>query len=113
MAVKDKTAHKLMEISELSLAFVDGFKWIARNEIGSVTLFKKKPARRREVINDLGSGYDSWVIEGNFPIHNHDEYKETEYGEYSSLTWDDSPIEIMSYLDELDPMVAHTLAHRM
>lgn len=105
---KSEAVSRLLTISEMVLAYSGGFRWVAYNEIGCTSLFKKKPRRRKEVTGD-NRGYDSWVIEGNFPIKNFKEYSDTEHPRLGRLTWEDEPMKLIDYIREMDPMVAYVL----
>lgn len=84
------------ELIELKYEYMRGYKYIARNEIGSVSIYKKKPIRHRR---PGSSCYAHWIIEDNFPIKKHDEYGYTHYGKYDFITWEDEPMLIENIIN--------------
>lgn len=89
---------------ELSYLRLKGFKYLVRNEIGSVIVFKNKPHRDKEVNyfpygKDRG-GYDMW-IETKTPISVDEQRRRrgVDLGEYKFITWKDEPILIDSLID--------------
>lgn len=98
-----KLDHK--ENVELHYLFLKGFKWLVRNEIGSVNVFKVKP-HRDKVVNyhpfgkDRG-GYDSW-IETKTPISWEEQQRkrDVELGNYNFIKWADEPMSIEELLSE-------------
>jgi hypothetical protein len=82
---------------ELSYLRLKGFRYLVRNEIGSVEVFVNKPHRDKEVNyypngKDRG-GYDMW-IETKTPISTEEQRRcrHIELGEYSFITWKDEPM---------------------
>lgn len=75
-----------LEIIELKYFHAKGFKYIARNENGNVTIYKKKPIRYKR-----STCYEHWIIEDNFPIKRRDEYGSLELGDYNFIKWEDEP----------------------
>lgn len=62
-----------------------GFKYIGRNEIGTVWFFKELPVRDKETNGDRG-GYDTWII-GKYPIQDHSLYANPQIGKYDFVQW--------------------------
>lgn len=87
------------EFTELKFLNYLGFKYIARNEIGSIYVFKEKPVRNKETNGRTNSGYDTWVI-GSYPIKDHDLYGEIKLGKYDFITWDNGVWEIENILNQ-------------
>lgn len=90
---------------ELSYLRLKGFKYLVRNEIGSVKVFVHKPHRDKEVNyyphgKDRG-GYDHW-IETKTPISFEEQRrtKGTELGEYQFIQWTDEPMLIDDLIRE-------------
>lgn len=82
---------------ELSYLRLKGFKYLVRNEIGSVKVYVNKPHRDKEVNyypygNDRG-GYDHW-IETKTPISLEEQRRTRgiELGEYDFIQWKDEPL---------------------
>lgn len=77
---------------ELSYLRLKGFKFLVRNEIGSVKVFVNKPHRDKENNGDR-SGYDIW-IETKTPISYQEQRRccDAEIGKYSFITWSDEPM---------------------
>ncbi|MFS0855196.1 hypothetical protein [Paenibacillus taichungensis] len=87
---------------ELQYLALKGFRYLVRNEIGSVEVFVNKPHRDKEVnYHPFGKnrgGYDTW-IETKTPISWNEQQrcKYTELGEYGFISWKDEPF----LIDEL------------
>lgn len=84
---------------ELECLSLKGFKWLVRNEIGSVEVFKIKPHRDKEVnyipFGKTRRGYDMW-IETETPL-SREEYlrrRHVEFDEYDFVKWSDEPMSI-------------------
>lgn len=86
------------EYIELKYKYYLGFKYIARNEKGSIKLFKEKPVRDKEA-NGTRGGYDTWII-GKYPIKDHSLYDEVKLGVYNFLTWDNGVWKISQILND-------------
>jgi hypothetical protein len=89
-----------VEKIELSYLRLKGFKFLVRNEIGSVAVFKNKPHRDKETNytpfgRNRGIGYDFW-IETKTPISIEEQRRtqKTELGEYLFVKWSDEPMNI-------------------
>ena len=82
---------------ELSYLRLKGFKYLVRNEIGSVEVFVNKPHRDKETnyapYGRTRGGYDSW-IETKTPISIEEQRRcrSVELGKYSFISWKDEPI---------------------
>ena len=87
---------------EMMYMYELGYKYVARNEIGSVNFFKKKPSRRKSVFKDDIHGYDTWIIKGNFPITKRDEYKSSKIGTYEWLQWKNKPVKIIDIIGNIE-----------
>lgn len=87
---------KKIEYAELRLCKAKGYKYVARHEIGSMAVFKKKPIRK------LGNHYGHWIIEDNFPIEKFHEYRNLEHGHYKSIEWKEEPLLIKDLLIDAD-----------
>lgn len=95
--IQEKIALTEKEIVELKYNSYLGFKYIARNEIGSLSLFKEMPIRDKEVNGRKTGGYDTWVI-GSYPIKDHSLYGEVKLGKYDFIQWNDGVFEIDALL---------------
>lgn len=90
------------EFIELSYWYIKGFRWLVRNEIGSVKLFVNKPHRDKETnyipFGKTRGGYDIW-IETKTPISIEEQRrrKDIELGSYSFIKWEDEPL----YIEDL------------
>lgn len=85
------------EIIELMYLNLKGFKYIVRNEIGSVEVFVNKPHRKISTT----AAYSTWV-ERDYPM-THEEMKrrrDVELGEYDFITWNDEPILISDLINK-------------
>lgn len=76
---------------ELSYLRLKGFRYLVRNEIGSVKVFVNEPHRDKEVNyypygKDRG-GYDTW-IETKTPLSRAEmrRFRDTELGEYAFIS---------------------------
>lgn len=87
---------KREEVIELEYMYCLGFRYIARQQIGCVRLFKEKPVRDKEVNGNRG-GYDTWVI-GKYPIKDHSLYGEIKLGDYDFITWENGVWKIAELL---------------
>lgn len=93
------TYNEKIELSYLSLK---GFKYLVRNEIGSVNVFANKPHRDKETnykpFGKTRGGYDCW-IETKTPISLEEQRrcKSVELGKYEFITWQDEPM-LIDYL---------------
>lgn len=82
---------------ELSYLRLKGFKYLTRNEIGSVNVFVNKPHRDKETnyfpFGKDRSGYDYW-IETKTPISFEEQRrtKSVELGRYEFIQWKDEPM---------------------
>lgn len=99
--IQEKIALTEKEMVELQYNSYLGFKYIARNEIGSLSLFKEKPVRDKETNGRTTSGYDTWVI-GSYPIKDHSLYGEVKLGKYDFIQWNDGVFEIDALLNPND-----------
>ena len=95
---------------ELSYVWLKGFKYLVRNEIGSVAVFVNKPHRDKEVNyyphgKDRG-GYDMW-IESKTPllIEEQRRSKNLKLGEYTFIQWKDEPMLIDILIKTPDKML--------
>ena len=88
------------EVTELKYMNYLGFKYIARNEIGTVWLFKEEPVRDKIANNITASHYDTWVI-GKYPIKNHNLYGHVKIGKYDCITWDNGVWDIEEILNSI------------
>lgn len=90
---------------ELQYLFLKGFKWLVRNEIGSVKVYKNKPHRDKETnyipFGKTRGGYDHW-IETKTPLSAEEMRRTThvELGRYEFITWQDEPMEIEILISE-------------
>lgn len=90
---------------ELQYLFLKGFKWLVRNEIGNVKVYKIKPHRDKETnytpFGKTRGGYDHW-IETKTPLSVEEMRRTTdvELGRYEFITWQDEPMEIESLIGE-------------
>lgn len=78
---------------ELRYLAVKGFKYLIRNEIGSVEAFVAEPVRDK-VTNDItNGGYDTWV-ERAYPMTREEinRRRKTELGKYEFIQWNDEPM---------------------
>ena len=82
---------------ELSYLRLKGFRYLVRNEIGSVVVFVNKPHRDKETnylpFGKDRSGYDMW-IETRTPL-SFEELKRcqnVELGKYTFVSWKDEPM---------------------
>ena len=98
--IKLELTHE--EFIELSYWYIKGFRWLVRNEIGSVEMFVNKPQRDKEAnytpFGKTRGGYDCW-IETKTPISIEEQRrcKNVELGKYEFITWHDEPL----YFEEL------------
>ena len=83
---------------ELRYLLLKGFKYLVRNEIGSVEVFVNKPIRDKETNGRTTSGYDTWV-ERAYPMTHEemDRRRKTELGAYDFIDWKTEPILIESF----------------
>lgn len=85
------------EYIELSFLYLKGFRWLVRNEIGSVQVFVNKPHRDKETnytpFGKTKSGYDFW-IETKTPISLEEQRRreDVRLGSYKFITWRDEPM---------------------
>lgn len=87
-----------IEQIELSFYYLEHFRWLVRNEIGGVVVFKEKPVRHNSVRNYTGGGYDHWINDNNFPIEHWGMSKDLKKGEYDFIKWEDEPMAISKLL---------------
>lgn len=94
------------EYVELSYWYIKGFKYLVRNEIGSVYVYKRKPHRDKETNyypygKDRG-GYDHW-IETKTPISVDEQRRNKilELGEYEFIQWKDEPMLIENLIKKV------------
>lgn len=89
---------------ELAYLWLKGFRWLVRNEIGSVCVFKRKPQRDKEnnytPFGKTRGGYDFW-IETKTPISIEEQRRnrDVELGKYEFVSWKDEPIDISTLID--------------
>ncbi|WP_257985727.1 hypothetical protein [Bacillus sp. M6-12] len=82
---------------ELSYLRLKGFRYLVRNEIGSISVFVNKPHRDKEVnyipFGRSRGGYDHW-IETQTPISLEEQRRttHTELGKYEFIQWKDEPL---------------------
>lgn len=82
---------------ELSYLRLKGFKYLVRNQIGSVKVYMNMPHRDIETnytpFGKTRGGYDIW-IETKTPISLEEQRRVTgvELGEYSFIKWEDEPM---------------------
>jgi hypothetical protein len=85
------------EHTELSYLRLKGFKYLTRNEIGSVNVFVNKPHRDKETnyipFGKTRGGYDFW-IETKTPISVEEQRRcrGVELGKYTFISWKDEPM---------------------
>ena len=93
-----------VEQVELSYLWLKGFRWLARNEIGTVVAYKGKPHRDKETNYEpygrTRGGYDFW-IETKTPLSAEARLRvrHTDFGKYEFLTWEDEPMFISGLID--------------
>ena len=92
-----------VEYIELSYYYIKGFRWLVRNEIGSVCLYVNKPHRdiptNYTPFGRTRGGYDHW-IETKTPI-SLEEQRRTVYlelGKYNFIKWEDEPLDILDII---------------
>lgn len=86
---------------ELKYLYELGYRYIARNEIGTIKVFTEIPVRDKVVNGSKHGGYDTWVI-GKYPIKDASKYHDLELGEYEFVKWSDEPIEIRELIQRED-----------
>lgn len=85
------------EETELRYMHLKGFKYLVRNQIGSVNVFVNKPHRDKETnyepYGKTRTGYDYW-IETKTPISFDEQRrcKQVKLGNYSFIQWTDEPM---------------------
>lgn len=85
------------EETELRYLSLKGFKYLVRNQIGSVNVFVNKPHRDKETnyepYGKTRGGYDFW-IETKTPIslEEQNRCRGVELGKYNFVTWDSEPM---------------------
>lgn len=84
---------------ELEYLFELGYRYIARNEIGTINVFKEMPVRDKVVNGSTHGGYDTWVI-GKYPIKDPSKYHDLNLGKYEFIKWSDEPIAIGELIQE-------------
>lgn len=88
-----------VERIELSYLQLKGFRYLVRNEMGSVKVFVNKPHRDKETnylpFGETRGGYDTW-IETKTPISFEEQArcKHVELGTYDFIQWADEPMRI-------------------
>lgn len=88
------------EYVELKCAYYSDFKYIARNEIGSLYFFKEKPVRDKEANGRKYGGYDTWVI-GEYPIKDFSLLGDVKLGKYEFITWENGVWKITDILNSI------------
>lgn len=83
---------------ELKYLYELGYRYIARNEIGSLCAFKEMPVRDKVVNGSTHGGYDTWVI-GKYPIKDFSKYHDLELGKYEFVKWSDEPFLISELIN--------------
>lgn len=82
---------------ELSYLHLKGFRYLVRNEIGSVNVFVNKPHRDKGTNYDpygkTRGGYDHW-IETKTPVSVEEQKRcrAVELGKYEFIKWEDEPV---------------------
>ncbi|MDZ5607051.1 hypothetical protein U2I54_08060 [Bacillus pseudomycoides] len=90
---------------ELSYLRLKGFRYLVRNEIGSVNVFVNRPHRDKETnytpYGKTRGGYDHW-IETKTPISIEEQRRcrAVELGEYSFIKWEDEPMVIDDLIND-------------
>lgn len=90
---------------ELSYLRLKGFRYLVRNEIGSVKVFVNKPHRDKEInyipYGKTRGGYDHW-IETKTPISIEEQRRcrDVELGHYSFIKWEDEPMTIDDLIND-------------
>lgn len=97
--MKELTYAERIELSYLRLK---GFKYLVRNEIGSVEVFVNKPHRDKETnyipFGRSRGGYDTWLESKTpIPLEEQRRFKHTELDKYEFIQWADEPM----LIDEL------------
>lgn len=93
---------------ELSYLHLKGFRYLVRNEIGSVNVFVNKPHRDKETnyapYGKTRGGYDCW-IETKTPISMEEQLRrrDVELGRYEFIKWEDEPM-LIEMLINPDPV---------
>lgn len=93
---------------ELNYLKLKGFRYLVRNEIGSVNVFVNKPHRDKETnyapYGKTRGGYDHW-IETKTPISIEEQRRRrtVELGQYSFIKWENEPMCIDDLLKAADP----------
>lgn len=88
---------------ELSYLQLKGFRYLVRNEMGSVKVFVNKPHRDKETnylpLGKNRGGYDTW-IETKTPlsVEEQSRSKHVELGTYDFIQWADEPMRIEDLL---------------
>lgn len=98
---------KLTYKEEIELRYLQlkGFKYLVKNENGSVEVYVKKPHRDKEAnyipYGKTRGGYDCW-IETKTPIsiEEHRRVRGVELGTYSFIRWEDEPMLIDELIQE-------------
>ncbi|QCT03759.1 hypothetical protein E6C60_3048 [Paenibacillus algicola] len=89
---------------ELSYLHLKGFRYLVRNEIGSVKVFVNKPHRDKETnyapFGKTRGGYDHW-IETKTPVSVEEQLRcrGVELGKYDFIKWADEPMLIEMLID--------------
>jgi len=109
--LQEETKHKnstkveltCAEKYELSCVRLNGFRYLVRNEIGTVEAFVNKPSRHRKryyfQLIKKKKKYSFW-IESKFPISEEKQRRIIlEFGQYNFLSWEDEPVLIDDLLD--------------
>ena len=95
----------LVEVSEMVLMYTKGFKWVARNEIGSLYFFREEPIKVSQ-LRGSSTGYDFWINKDNFPIIDYKAQYNSEFGNlYPKITFSEGPTKVLDYLSDKDPLL--------
>ena len=81
------------ESIELQYLYLNGYKYLSKNENGTSTVHKEKPNWFKR-----GTSYGHWDVE--IPVRNHTLDRKTSLGEYAELKFTDTPLLIQELIAE-------------
>ncbi|MFK3936596.1 hypothetical protein ACI2JA_03650 [Alkalihalobacillus sp. NPDC078783] len=93
------------EFIELSYFYIKGFRYLVRNEMGTVKVFVNKPHRDIETnytpYGKTRGGYDTWIETATpLSIEEQSRNKSVELGKYNFIQWEDEPTLIEELINQ-------------